>query len=134
MSPIHQLFSIYPISMLIGIAKTNALKAESCLGEIFLVENIIRRYRVHGTRIKAQAARESSNYRTLVPCLLHLVPSHLEFKFIPNSLHCCNAINTQFLTDFADVDINGAVANNYIITPYLVKYFIAKKNTAGLLG
>ena len=125
MSPIHQLFSTYPISMLIGIANTNALKAESCLGEIFLVENIIRRYRVQGTRIKAQATRETSNYSTLVPCLLHLVPSHLEFKFIPNTFHCSYAINTQFLADFADVDINSSITNNYVITPYLVQYFIA---------
>ena len=54
MAPIFQLFSMYPINKLIGIASTKAVNAESWRGEIFLVENIVRRYKVEGTRIKDQ--------------------------------------------------------------------------------
>lgn len=50
MAPIFQLFSIYPINKLIGIASTKAVNAESWRGEIFLVKNIVRRYKGQVTR------------------------------------------------------------------------------------
>ena len=59
MSPTHHFFTRIPTTILIGIANTKALKAESCLGEIFLVENIVKgtRNKNQGTRNKVQGIR-----------------------------------------------------------------------------
>ena len=54
-----------------------------------------------------------------------------QFKFIPNPFYGGDAIHPQLLPDLADVHINSAVANDYIIAPHLVQYFVAEENTAG---
>lgn len=42
-----------------------------------------------------------------------------QLEFISYSFHCGDAINSQLLTDLADMDINGAVADNHIVAPNL---------------
>ncbi len=53
----NQLSSTKYTSTLTGTASTMAVIAANCRGVIFLVENILRRYKVEGTRYKAQGAR-----------------------------------------------------------------------------
>lgn len=118
MSPIHQFFSTNPISMLIGTANTNALKAESCLGEIFLVENIVRSY---------ELCEEVEHLRRLLET--QNLPLFLKLKLIPDTLYGSNAIYPQFLPDLADMHINSAVAYNHIIAPDLVQNLVPEKNT-----
>jgi len=53
----NQFFSIKKIRVHIGTDKTSAVNKESCLGEMFLVEIILRRYKEEkGTRLKEQAS------------------------------------------------------------------------------
>ena len=50
--PTFHFFSTAPNNKPIGTASARAVKAESCRGEIFLMENISQRYKVQGTRYK----------------------------------------------------------------------------------
>lgn len=43
----------------------------------------------------------------------------LQLKLITHAFYSGNAIDAQFLPDFTDVDINGAVAYNHVVAPNL---------------
>jgi hypothetical protein len=62
---------------------------------------------------------------------LSLESCALYFKLISHSFYRSDAINAEFLADLADMYIDSAVANNYIIAPNLAKDLITQKNAAG---
>lgn len=104
-----QSFSTYQSSRPIGVANANAVNAESWRGEMFLVDNIVRRYKEQGARHKTANVHCSP-----------LGAGGLQLKLISNPLYRSDAINTQLLPDLADMYVNRAVANDDIVAPNLV--------------
>ena len=54
----------------------------------------------------------------------------LKFKFISNTFYSSDAINTEFLADLTNMNINGPVTHNYFSTPNLAKYLISYKDSS----
>lgn len=96
------------MSMLIGIASKIAVKKESCLGEKFLVENMLLSYEVKAVNKEVLQSPPLGGFRGL------------QFKLIPHTFYRCDTVYSQFLPDFTDVYIYGSVTYNDIISPYLV--------------
>ena len=42
-------------------------------------------------------------------------------EFIAHSFNGGNTIDAELLANFSNMNVDGTVANNYIVTPYLVK-------------
>jgi hypothetical protein len=58
----------------------------------------------------------------------------LLLKFVAHSFYGGNAVYPQFLSDLANVYIDGAITYNNFITPYLVKDLISQKHAAWPMG
>ena len=74
---------------------------------------------------------ERGNRCQLIASSYTLVP---KFKLISHALHSRDTINAKFLADLADVYVDGAVAHDHFITPYLIQDLITEINAAWLLG
>src|SRR6185503_13471780 len=102
------LFSISKTSKLIGIANPNAVKNESWRGEMFFIENMLRRYKEEGTRHKEQvSACYLWNGLCLVPCTwcLHHDSCFSKLKFIPYSFYGSNTVYSQLLPDLTNMNV-----------------------------
>jgi hypothetical protein len=123
-NPHLQSFSTANTSKLSGNANIKAVKNESCRGEMFFGESILRRYKAQVTRHKPQVSKCSF-------CTLNLVPWFLQFKFISDTFYGSYTIHSKFLADLADMNIDRSVANDHFSSPYLAEYLISYKYSSG---
>jgi hypothetical protein len=55
----------------------------------------------------------------------------LQVKFITYAFYGGNAINPNLLPDLPDMHVNGAVAYDHIVPPYLAQDLITQEHPAG---
>ena len=55
-----------------------------------------------------------------IPTIDHRPSTLRQGKLISNPFHSCYTVDSEFLADFPDVNINCTVAYNYIVPPDLV--------------
>src|SRR5690348_3771203 len=85
-------------------ARSNAVTAASLCGDRFFLSSIIKGY--------------FSKDKGYPPLPLHI-------KLMPHSFYRGDQVNASFLTQLADMHINGTVAHYYFLSPYPVQDLVA---------
>ena len=106
---------------LIGAASASAVRKESCLGEIFFMENMLLD-KVSTDRDQWQVHFSESG------------PELLKLEFIAYALYSGYTVYSQLLSNLSDMHVNGPVTYDHFVSPDLVEYFISKEYTPGFLG
>ena len=99
-SPICQFLVNAQMPSATGIDNNKAVNADNSLGERFLV--------------------------WIIPDL----QIYLKIKLVSHALYGGDTVNTQFLSYFPDMNINGTVTNDHFISPDLVQDLVSKENSS----